>query len=366
MAFYWDALRKIQINSNPIMAENIIVRCPECETENTVPKGQPVAFFCKKCRSELSFDDKVRYAKVEHSKERKAISSALVYLLAVAVSFPIVVIFHKFIPLDNAFSNIGKIIFFIIITAILGVVFRKFQNLILISVGCLLLFLSVGTFFNKYGFSDLLFDYRSMMNSLSRSPKIAEISLTGFLPFDNSTEIYEAVDYNSPIVRNFAHYAIDRSGFDSKKYYKYRKFVHSFAVFKDVNHRWNYVDDPLKEDYFAKASQTISVGGPYGTFKGDCDDYSIVMAAGIKAIGGKVRLIRTTGHLYPELYVGSRQDLEDLDYIMSNDLFKDAIDRKDIFFHVDENDDVWLNLDYTAKYPGGRFMNPNIIGILNL
>jgi hypothetical protein len=51
--------------------------------------------------------------------------------------------------------------------------------------------------------------------------------------------------------------------------------IHAFAVFKEINERWNYVSDP-DGDYIATASESLD-------FLGDCD-HSILMAAAIRAI----------------------------------------------------------------------------------
>ncbi len=37
-----------------------------------------------------------------------------------------------------------------------------------------------------------------------------------------------------------------------------------------------------------------------------------------------------------------------------------------IHYHIDERGNIWLNLDYTAKYPGGPFMNEEILSALTL
>ena len=49
---------------------------------------------------------------------------------------------------------------------------------------------------------------------------------------------------------------------------------------------------------------------------GDCDDHSILMAACIRAIGGTPRLIHTKGHIYPEIYIGKKSDLEAINYLI--------------------------------------------------
>ena len=90
------------------------------------------------------------------------------------------------------------------------------------------------------------------------------------------------------------------------------------------------------------------------------------MAACIKAIGGTSRLIHTNGHLYPELLIGSEKDLKTIDHLVKRKLFKDESYNKRLIYHIDEYDQVWLNLDYTATYPGGPFMSESILGVLTL
>jgi hypothetical protein len=141
---------------------------------------------------------------------------------------------------------------------------------------------------------------------------------------------------------------------------EYRKIIQCLAIFKEINENWNYVSDPKSREYFAKASESIK------NLSGDCDDHSILMAACIKAIGGTPRLVHTSGHLYPELLIGDKNDMESINYLIKRKLFKNISDGKKINYHIDEYGQAWLNLDYTAKYPGGRFMSEEILGTLTL
>ena len=79
--------------------------------------------------------------------------------------------------------------------------------------------------------------------------------------------------------------------------------IQCFAVFKEINTRWNYVNDPKGQEYIAYASESLQ------HFSGDCDDHAILMTACIKAIGGTARIIHTGGHLYPEMLIGNKNDL---------------------------------------------------------
>jgi transglutaminase-like putative cysteine protease len=66
--------------------------------------------------------------------------------------------------------------------------------------------------------------------------------------------------------------------------------------------------------------QTASESLSY--FSGDCDDHSILMAASVRAIGGTPRLIHTKGHIYPEILIGTLNDLETVNYLIKNVLFE--------------------------------------------
>ena len=129
---------------------------------------------------------------------------------------------------------------------------------------------------------------------------------------------------------------------------------------KEINNNWNYVSDPKGREYIADASESLLY------FSGDCDDHSILMAACVKAIGGTPRLIHTGGHIYPEILIGDKADLETVNYLIKMVLFVKESKGKQIHYHIDERGQVWLNLDYTSNYPGGPFMSEEILGALTL
>ena len=139
-----------------------------------------------------------------------------------------------------------------------------------------------------------------------------------------------------------------------------------FSVFKEVYGQWKYVYDPANEDYYSKASETLSQLAYDEYFKGDCDDYSIMMAACIKAIGGEVRLVRTTvkksngdeiGHLYPEVKFGNTEDLETVVYLIKNIYFINETKGFPIHYFQDSKGFIWLNFDYNDAYPGGKYQS---------
>lgn len=78
-----------------------------------------------------------------------------------------------------------------------------------------------------------------------------------------------------------------------------------------LSSNWKYVSDPtlLMRDYYARADRTIAA-----KLAGDCDDYSILMASCVEAIGGVTRIVGGTcaegGHAWAEVLVGNKSDWE--------------------------------------------------------
>ena len=68
-------------------------------------------------------------------------------------------------------------------------------------------------------------------------------------------------------------------------------------------------------------------------FSGDCDDHAILMAACIRAIGGTPRLIHTGGHIYPEMLIGNKADLELAILLIKDNLFVKESEGKQIHYH---------------------------------
>jgi hypothetical protein len=253
--------------------------------------------------------------------------------------------------------KLDKIIFLITIALFVLLMVKLYRPLVFV-----FMLGTGGLFFYKYQNTnyDLLSFYndsRVVFNSLQTN-RSGSFVYVGYKSLTTDKDILNAIDYNNPIVRDFAVEA-------ANKYFRKEQMVtgkdnnwqliQSFSVFKKIRTNWNYVSDPANEEYFAKASETVKL------LAGDCDDYSIVMAASIKSIGGRCRLLCVNGHIYPELYIGSKKVFNTITPIISQKLFAAETKGKNLNYHLDENGDVWLNLDYTAYYPGGKFMNNEVI-----
>lgn len=284
----------------------------------------------------------------------------IIFILNILITIPIfIIVHHNIIELDWA-HNVDRIILFILILVAIQLILRAMRRITLISVILYLLFLFFGTVFGDYSFKSVFEDYRSMMYTMNDDPYPQDIIISKLLPFPNKSKILDAVEYQNPKIRNFAIMAINKHFKNVKGYYDYFTVIQSFAIFKEINGRWNYVSDPKGHDYIARATESLQY------LSGDCDDHSIFMVSCIKSIGGTTRLIHTKGHIYPELLIGNKKDLEHINYAIKKVLFPSESKNKPINYHIDERGNIWLNLDYTAKYPGGPFMNEEILGALTL
>ena len=284
----------------------------------------------------------------------------IIFVLNLLLAIPIFLIAHQnFIDLQWIL-HLDRILLFITIIVLIQLALRAMRRVTLISIFLYLIILFIGTVFGGYGFKSVFEDYRYMLYSMSEDPNPQDIIISKLLPFPNKSKVIDAIQYDNPKVRSFALMATTKNFNDLKEYGDYRTIIQCFAVFKEINSRWNYVSDPKGKDYIATASESLRY------LSGDCDDHSILMAACIKSIGGIPRLIHTDGHIYPEILIGSRKDFEAINYLIKKELFVEESKGQTIHYHIDERNQIWLNLDYTAHYPGGPFMHEAILGALTL
>lgn len=284
----------------------------------------------------------------------------IIFILNILITIPVFIIAHQNLIDLNWFWHLDRIIIFLFILGAFQFILQAMRRATLISIFLYLIVLFIGTVFGGYGFKSVFDDYKYMMYFMSENPNPQDIIISKLLPFPNKSKVENAIEFENPKVRNFAIMATSKHFRDVKGYHEYATLIQSFAVFKEINSRWNYVSDPKGKDYIAKASESLMY------LSGDCDDHSILMAASIKSIGGTPRLIHTDGHIYPEILIGSKKDFERVNYIIQEVLFKEEAKNQVLHYHIDEYHQIWLNLDYTAKYPGGPFLKEVILGALTL
>lgn len=287
-------------------------------------------------------------------------NNLVIFVLNILITIPVFIIIHQNIIDPEWPFQVDRILLFILILVIIQLILRALRTIMIICMGIYLLVLLYGSTIGNYGFMAVFEDYRSMMYLMLDNANPQDVIISKLLPFPNKTKILNAIDYQNPKVRNFAVMATTQNFRDVKGYREYRNIIQCFAVFKEIKEKWNYVDDPKGREYIAAASESVM------HFSGDCDDHSILMAASIRAVGGTPRLIHTGGHIYPEMLIGDKKDLETINYLIKEVLFVRESKGKEIHYHIDERGQIWLNLDYTARYPGGPFMSEEILGALTL
>lgn len=291
---------------------------------------------------------------------KKPWDMVIIFMLSLLLTIPIFLIAHQNIIEVKWVFNLDRILLFIFFIVLIYILLQYIRKVTLLAVFGYFIILFIGTVFGGYGFKSVFEDYKYMMYYMSENPNPQDLIVSKLLPFPNKSKVIKAIEFDNAKVRNFAIMATTKHFKDFKTKKNNFTIVQCFAVFKEINSRWNYVSDPKGKDYIATASESIRY------LSGDCDDHSILMAACVKAIGGTPRLIHTDGHIYPEILIGSKKDFERVNYLIKKELFVKESNGKSIHYHVDERNQIWLNLDYTGNYPGGKFMEEIILGALSL
>lgn len=308
----------------------------------------------------------MKFSEIPFRKIREALrikkpwDSLIILVLNLLIAVPLFIIAHQNLIDPMWPFHLDRILLFIGFVVVIQLILRLLRTIIIVCIALYLCALAYGSLFGGYGFNAVYEDYRYMVYAMSDSPNPQDLIISRLLPFPNKSKIIKAVQYDNPKVRNFAVSATTKYFKDVKGYGDYRTLIQCFAVFKEINGRWNYVSDPKGREYIATASESVKF------LSGDCDDHSIMMAAAVKSIGGIPRLIHTGGHIYPEILIGNKTDLETINFLIKEVLFVKESKDKTVHYHIDERGQVWLNLDYTGKYPGGPFMHEEILGALTL
>lgn len=291
---------------------------------------------------------------------KKPWDSIIILLISVLIGIPIFLILHQNIINFEWIWHLDRIIIAITLLTAIYFLLVAMRRITLILVSAYILVLLFGTLFGTYNFNYVFEGYQSMLYSMNNNPFPQDIIIGKLLPFPNKNKVLNAIEFDNPKVRNFSIMAISKNFKKVKGYQEYETIIQSFAIFKQINSNWNYVHDPKGQEYIAKATESLQY------LSGDCDDHSILMAACIRSIGGTPRLIHTDGHIYPEILIGNKSDLETINFLIKKVLFVQESKGKSINYHIDERGQIWLNLDYTATFPGGPFMFEEILGALTL
>lgn len=295
-------------------------------------------------------------------------SIVIISVMSVIITLPIVVSLYPVVPpLTVSFLNDFRIDFILMSAGffiLFFVLIKKFRKFFLYAFSLGVFGLAVSSVLGGYSFKNLYHDYSSIYFSYTED----------FRDFtfkdSNAAEEYDqriinAIDFRNEHVKNAANAMAVANFQEYSNTFPSLKILHCFSIFKEVRSKWNYVYDPKGEEYYSKTSVTLLQLLDDGKLKGDCDDYSILMAGLFTAVGGEVRLVRTEvktktrtiGHLYPELLIGNIKDLEKISYFIKNELFVLESAEKPIYYYEDLEGNIWLNMDYNDYYPGGKYQS---------
>lgn len=295
-------------------------------------------------------------------------SSGSIFLLGIVsaiITMPIFILLYKYFPtISIGDFRLDHILLFLVLFFVFYFLLKKLRIIIYILLVSGLVLLTITNFAGTYTLENLYHDYSQLLYELSENSLEQKFNKSG-TKFRKEEELRASIDFKEPVVRNFATSAAIKYFQEDAHLSQNRKWVQFFSIFKEIYGNWIYVYDPVDGDYYSKTSETISQLKDDGFFKGDCDDYSIMMAGMIKAVGGEVRLVRTTvqqgdrqvGHMYPEVKIGDSKDLEFVVYLIKNVFFINESKGKSIYYYEDAKGFIWLNFDYNDSYPGGKYMS---------
>lgn len=152
----------------------------------------------------------------------------------------------------------------------------------------------------------------------------------------------EACDYLCPYTKQFANSLAGKSPGPFNAGQICEIFDYCFK-------NWKYVNDPTGAEYVASASESIE-----GNLAGDCDDFAILMASCIMAIGGDA-CINTGGgaqggHAFTEVDIAGIGKSRMLQVMNSryNSRIANIATR-------DDGQHLWMNLDWFGSHPGGQY-----------
>ncbi len=301
------------------------------------------------------------------AKDFTFLINILLYLVAVIIALPLFFLLSPHLP--NIALPLGQgihlehLLFSVLVVGLSIYVVIRLKHLVLIILGIGLISIIVSSARGNYSFQDAFQDYVVSLYNLQNNPVAVPLMADDYEPFQDAYKVAEAVNLQGVEVRNYA-VKIGTKYFSDFIDKHNRSLIQSFSIFKEINNNWVYVSDPVGEEYFAAASETISQEQIDGKFNGDCDDHAILMAACLKFVGAEVRLVRTTHHIYPELRVGTKDELDKAIFLIRHKLFVKESKGKSVYYHVDQDGVIWLNFDYTGRAPGGKFLQEDIVGIL--
>lgn len=308
-----------------------------------------------------------------------AMNVLFVGIITVVLSFPLFLLLYRYmpsmvLPLGEDGFRIDHILLFLVLFFILFFIIKRFQIVFIGFSIFALVTVTILNFAGVYTLENLYSDYNKILYNLGDDSLEKRFFMRNE-SFSKEEELRAAINFNDPIVVQFARNMATTNFVEYKGLISDTRVLQYFSIFKEIKSRWVYVYDPMGEDFYSSASENILSLAHNDRFKGDCDDYSIMIAACIRAIGGEVRLVRTRvtqrngtsiGHMYPEVKVGDKKDLENIAHVIKTVLFPTEAGNSPIRYYQDAKGDVWLNFDYNDDFPGGRYQSDERISQMEI
>lgn len=280
----------------------------------------------------------------------------VVRFIQIIIVFPMAVLLSFYIPPITSLDYELHFLVCLMIAAAVSVVVTKISKklIVLMFIGILGI-LAFNRTFKDQTLDGIYADYNAMLVNMTSNPhKVSYFKPVRGTYFQDQ-RVRSAMQYTHPKVRAFA---VENSTryFHDEYYRKFGKATRYFSLFKHIRLNWKYVNDPLGMDYYSPPTESM------GLLAGDCDDYAILMASAVMSIGGEARIVISPNHMYTEVKVGTVDDIDKISYALRT-LFPDEINGGKIHFH-ETGGDLWINFDYTAQYPGGPFLEPELYSVI--
>ncbi len=286
---------------------------------------------------------------------KSALKFALRFIQIIIV-FPMAVLLSFYVPPYKSMDYELHFLLWLMISAALSVIVTRISPKLTV----FSFFTIMGVFFYNstfpgHTFGDIYSDYNAALVNMTSNPH----KVSYFKPvkgtYFQEERVKNAMQPTHPKLRNFAVESSTRY-FHDEYYRKYGKLVRYFSVFKYVRSNWKYVNDPVNMDYYSPPIESMEL------LAGDCDDYAILMASSIMAVGGEARVVISPTHMYTEVKVGKTENLDEVSHVVRA-LFPDEVSGGKIHFH-ETNGELWINFDYTAHHPGGYFLEPELYSVI--
>ncbi|ARS37779.1 hypothetical protein [Pontibacter actiniarum] len=280
-----------------------------------------------------------------------------VRFIQIIIVFPMAVLLSFYLPPYNSMNYEWHFLLCLLLAAAVSVLVTKYSRklIVLMFIGILGMMAFNSTFKNQT-FDGIYDDYNAMLVNVTSNPhKVSYFKPVRGTYFQNQ-RVKSAMQATHPKVRAFA---VENSTryFHDEYYRKFGKLTRYFSLFKHIRLNWKYVNDPLGMDYYSPPIESMQL------LAGDCDDYAILMASSVMAIGGEARVVISPTHMYTEVKIGHVDDLDKISYAVRT-LFPDEVAGDKIHFH-ETGDDLWINFDYTAPHPGGPFLEPELYSVIS-